>query len=182
MSRIGNKAITIPANTRIDIDGRTIKAEGPHGTLSVRVHESIGLAISDGKIAVSNIGGKDTKNFHGLYRTLINNIIVGVSEGFTRKLEMVGVGYRASSDGRNIVLDVGFSMSKKLPIPPGMKVNIEKNTQISIWGINKEQVGQFAANIRAIRPPEPYKGKGIRYDKEVVRRKAGKAGAVGKGE
>jgi large subunit ribosomal protein L6 len=125
-------------------------------------------------------GDKDYSNFHGLYRSLINNIVIGVSEGFSRKLELVGVGYRVSVDKSDVVLEVGYSNPKRLAIPSGIKATVEKNV-LTLWGINKEQLGQFAADIRKIRPPEPYKGKGIRYEGEVVRRKAGKAGAVGKG-
>jgi large subunit ribosomal protein L6 len=182
MSRIGNKPVPIPANTKVTIDGRTVKAEGPHGTLSVEVNDSVTLAVDKGQLMVANATGrKEDKKFHGLYRSLLNNIIIGVSEGFTRKLEMVGVGYKATVAGKEIVLDVGFSNSKRLKIPTGIKVSVEKNIAITLWGNNKEVLGQFAADIRKIRPPEPYKGKGIRYEGEVVRRKAGKAGAIGKG-
>jgi large subunit ribosomal protein L6 len=191
MSRIGNKPIPIPSNAKVTIDGQVVKAEGPHGTLTQEVKSQIGLSISDGQLIVSNTAGhKDDKKFQGLYRSLLNNIVTGVSEGFTRKLEMYGVGYKASVVGNNIVLDIGYSTSKKLVIPDGIKTSVtaisgktsaEASTIITLWGIKKDQLGQFAADIRALRPPEPYKGKGIRYQGEVVRRKAGKAGAVGKG-
>jgi large subunit ribosomal protein L6 len=182
MSRIGNKPIPVPSNTKVKVDGQQVTAEGPHGKLSVEVKTAISVELKDGKILVSNAtGGKDDKKYHGLYRSLINNIVIGVSEGFTRKLELVGVGYRASVDGKDVVLEVGYSNPKRVRIPDGVKASVDKNVTITIWGIDKERIGQFAADIRHVRPPEPYKGKGIRYENEVVRRKAGKTGAVGKG-
>jgi len=182
MSRIGNKPIPVPSNTRIKVDGQQVTAEGPHGKLSVEIKPVIGVELKDGKVFVSNAtGSKDDKKYHGLYRSLINNIVIGVSEGFTRKLELVGVGYRASVDSKDVILEVGYSNPKRVRIPDGVKASVEKNITITLWGIDKQKIGQFAADIRSVRRPEPYKGKGIRYEKEVVRRKAGKAGAVGKG-
>jgi large subunit ribosomal protein L6 len=182
MSRIGNKHIPLPSSTKVTIDGRKVTAVGPHGTLSLQVNDTVGLEVASDVLIVTNTSSaKEDKKFHGLYRSLINNMVVGVSEGFTRKLELVGVGYKAAVDAHDITLEVGYSNPKKLPIPAGIKASVEKNITITLWGIDKEQLGQFAADIRKIRPPEPYKGKGIRYEKEVVRHKAGKAGAVGKG-
>jgi large subunit ribosomal protein L6 len=182
MSRIGNKHIPVPANTKVSKSGLTVKADGPHGSLSLQVNDTIGLEITKDNLIVTNASGnKDNDKFHGLYRSLISNMVVGVSEGFTRKLDLVGVGYKAAVDGHDIVLEVGYSNPKRLAIPQGIKVSVEKNIAITLWGIDKAELGQFAANIRRIRPPEPYKGKGIRYTGEVVRHKAGKAGAVGKG-
>lgn len=182
MSRIGNKPIPIPAGTTVTIEDQKVSAAGPQGTLSLNIIDPVGVAVQDGFVVVTNRSGhKDHKKFHGLYRTLISNMLTGVSEGFTRRLEMTGVGYKAAIDGNELVLDVGFSTSKRLRIPEGIKVSIEKNTIITLWGIDKQQLGQFAADIRAVRPPEPYKGKGIHYEGEVIRRKAGKAGAGGKG-
>jgi len=182
MSRIGNRPIPIPDGTTVTVDGLKVQAKGRHGTLSLEVGHTVSVDIAEGKVTVRNSTGlKEHRKFHGLYRSLVNNIIEGVSEGFTRKLELVGVGYRASVDGKDIVLDVGYSDSKRVSIPEGIKASVEKNTMIALWGIDKQAVGQFAADIRATRRPEPYKGKGIRYEGEVVRRKAGKAGAVGQG-
>jgi len=182
MSRIGNKSIPIPAGTTVTVDGNTVTAKGQHGSLQVEVNDTVSVTVEDNKIIVKSVTGlKEHKNFHGLYRSLVNNIVVGVTEGFTRKLELVGVGYRASVAGSDVVLEVGYSNSKKLTIPKGIKATSDKPTELTLWGIDKQQVGQFAAHIREIRPPEPYKGKGIRYAGEKVRRKAGKAGAIGSG-
>ena len=173
----------IPKDTTVKVDGLNIEAKGPHGTLALTLSTKVEITVSDNKLLVSNTSGlKSDRKFHGLYRSLINNLIIGVSKGFTRKLELVGVGYRASVSGSDLVLDVGYSTSKKLRIPTGIKTSVEANNVIVLWGIDKQKIGQFAANIRAIRPPEPYKGKGIKYAEEVVRRKAGKTGAVGKGQ
>lgn len=183
MSRIGSKIIPIPEGTKVTIDGLNVTVEGKHGKLSQAVGEMVGIEIADGNLIVTNATGlKSDKKFHGLYRSLLNNLITGVSEGFTRKLEIVGVGYKSAIKDKVIVLDVGYSQSKKLPIPDGVKASVEKNIYITLWGIDKQQLGQFAALIRDVRPPEPYKGKGIRYKDEKVRRKAGKTGAIGKGE
>jgi len=182
MSRIGNQPVQIPDGTTVTIKGNVVEAKGQHGTLSVTFNDRVSVEIEDGLVRVHNVGGlKENRKFHGLYRSLINNIVIGVSEGFTRILELVGVGYRASVAGKEIVLEVGYSNPKKIAIPDGMKAEVDKNTVIRLWGPDKQIVGQFAANIREIRPPEPYKGKGIRYKDERVRRKAGKAGAIGTG-
>lgn len=182
MSRIGNKPIPIPGTTSIRLEGRRVIAKGPHGELSLDVNSAVDILLEDAQIIVKNSGNsKDNKKYHGLYRSLINNMVIGVSEGFTRKLELVGVGYKAAVAGNELVLDVGYSTSKKLKIPEGIKVSIEKGNLITLWGIDKAALGQFAANVRAVRPPEPYKGKGIKYEEEKIRRKAGKAGTVGKG-
>lgn len=183
MSRIGKLPIPIPDGTTVTVKGIEVQAKGQHGTLSVTVNESVGIEIDDGKLRVTNVTGlKEDRKYHGLYRALLNNIVIGVSEGFTKHLELVGVGYRASVQGKDLVLEVGYSNPVKLPIPDGVKATCEKPITISIWGIDKQKVGQFAAIVRDVRPPEPYKGKGIRYEKEHVRHKAGKAGAIGTGE
>jgi large subunit ribosomal protein L6 len=182
MSRIGNRAIPIPDGTKVTINDREVVAEGKHGRLSVTVGDTVGLELRDRRLVVTNASGlKSDKKFHGLYRSLLNNIIVGVSEGFTRRLEIVGVGYKAAVQGAELVIDAGYSHSVHLPIPHGVKAGVEKGI-VTLWGIDKQVVGQFAANIRKVRPPEPYKGKGIKYTEEIIRRKAGKAGAVGKGD
>jgi large subunit ribosomal protein L6 len=182
MSRIGKKAIPIPKGTTVTVKDREVEAKGQHGTLSVKIGDTVGVEIADDSVMLSNTTGlKEDRKFHGLYRSLVNNIVIGVSEGFTRKLELVGVGYKANVQGSDLVLDVGYSNPKPLPIPAGIKATVEKNTVITLWGIDKQQLGQFAAEVRSIRPPEPYKGKGIKYAEETIRRKAGKAGAVGSG-
>ncbi len=182
MSRIGKKPIPIPDGTKLTIKGNSVEAKGKHGTLFVEFNDSVSVEMADNELNVANATGlKADRKFHGLYRSLINNIVIGVSEGFTRKLQLEGVGYRSSVAGKDLVLEVGYSNPMKLQIPEGIKASVEKNTEITLWGIDKQAVGQFAAEVRAIRPPEPYKGKGIRYHDEIVRRKAGKAGAIGKG-
>jgi len=181
MSRIGKKLIPIPDGTTITVSGNDVTAKGPNGALAVTVNDKVNVAVEDANVVVTNISGlKEDRKFHGLYRSLINNIVIGVSEGFTKKLEMVGVGYRANVQGKDLILEVGYSNPVHLGIPDGVKASVEKNF-ITLWGSDKQVVGQFAAEIRATRPPEPYKGKGIRYTDEHVRRKAGKAGAVGQG-
>jgi len=182
MSRIGKTAIPIPKGTTVTVKGNLVEAKGQHGTLKVECNDLVDLEVKDGQVLVTNRTGlKEHRKYHGLYRSLVNNIVIGVSDGFTKNLELVGVGYRASVAGKDLVLEVGYSNPQKLQIPDGIKASVEKNTQITLWGINKQVVGQFAANVREIRPPEPYKGKGIRYKDEIVRRKAGKAGAIGQG-
>jgi large subunit ribosomal protein L6 len=182
MSRIGKLAIPIPAGTTVTINGREVHAKGKYGSLSTAVNDRVTVELEDKNLIVKSATGlKEDRKFHGLYRALLNNIVVGVSNGFTRNLELIGVGYRAAVQGKDLVLEVGYSNPVRLPIPDGVKATCEKPTQIQLWGIDKQKLGQFAANIRRVRPPEPYKGKGIRYEKEIVRRKAGKAGAVGSG-
>ena len=182
MSRIGKKAIPIPKGTTVTVKDREVEAKGQHGTLSVTVDGTVGVEVADDSVILTNVSGlKEHRKFHGLYRSLVNNIVIGVSEGFTRKLELVGVGYKANVQGNDLVLDVGYSNSKVMPIPKGVKATVDKNTIITLWGIDKQELGQFAAEIRDVRPPEPYKGKGIKYAEEKIRRKAGKAGAVGSG-
>ena len=182
MSRIGKLAIPIPSGTTVTVKGLDVEAKGQHGTLNIKVNESVKVEVEDGHLFVRNATGlKVDRKYHGLYRALLSNIVIGVSEGFTKNLELVGVGYRASVQGKDLVLEVGYSNPVKLPIPEGLKTTCDKPTIISIWGIDKQKVGQFAAIIRDVRPPEPYKGKGIKYEKETVRRKAGKAGAIGQG-
>ncbi|HEX9744370.1 MAG TPA: 50S ribosomal protein L6 [bacterium] len=182
MSRIGTLPVKVPSGTEVSVKNSTFTAKGQHGSLSVDFNAAVTVDFDDSTVMVKSVTGlKSDKKWHGLYRALINNAVIGVSEGFTRKLELIGVGYRAAISGKDIVLDVGYSNSKTLPIPDGITATVDNNTLITLWGINKHQLGQFAANIREVRPPEPYKGKGIRYQGERVRKKAGKAGAVGKG-
>jgi len=174
MSRIGKKPILIPEGVEVKIDAGKAIVKGPKGELSQEVRPEIGIEIKENKICIyPKRETKQTKAFWGLTRALVANMVKGVIDGYEKKLEMQGVGYRASLEGEDLVLQVGFSHPVKIKIPSELNVSLEKNI-ITISGIDKQLVGQFAAKIRKIRPPEPYKGKGIRYVGEVVRRKVGK--------
>jgi large subunit ribosomal protein L6 len=176
MSRLGKSPIDLPKGVEVKIVGNEIKISGPKGNVSYPTAEGISIKIEDGKLLViadENVEMPRTR--HGLYRALINNMIVGVSKGFEKKLTLVGVGYRAAVQGQNLDLQLGFSHPTKIAIPQTVQVAVDKSTTISITGIDKHAVGQFAAAVRAMRPPEPYKGKGIRYEGEWVRQKATKA-------
>lgn len=184
MSRIGKNPVAVPDGVEIQINGQELKAKGKLGELSLSVHEEVAIELTDvanddGKTAkVVKLSPKNDTSFAGqiwpTMRTLVDNIVVGVSEGFTKKLEIKGVGYRANLQGQDLVLALGFSHDVKYRIPEGIKVDVEKQTLITISGIDKQQVGQVAANIRGFKPPEPYKGKGVRYVDEYVLRKEGK--------
>jgi large subunit ribosomal protein L6 len=178
MSRIGKKPITIPPGVTVDIQGRDVKVTGPKGTLAWTLVPGVKVEVSGGELSVLTAdGSRKARSFQGLSRSLINNMVVGVSTGISKVLEISGLGYRAELDGDAVVLNVGFSHPIRFPLPEGIKASIEKNTIVTISGIDKQKVGQVAADIRALREPEPYKGKGIRYAGEKIRRKAGKAGA-----
>lgn len=178
MSRKGNLPIPIPKGVEVKISEKEISVKGPKGALHQPLVEGIVVKKEGNDLhVVLDEKHEDKGNFHGLYRALINNMVQGSSHHFERKLEMVGVGYRAAVQGRMLDLQIGFSHPTKLPIPEGVNVAVEKNTMISVTGANKQVVGQFAASVRAKRPPEPYQGKGIRYAGEYVRKKAGKAAA-----
>ncbi|NGX61542.1 MAG: 50S ribosomal protein L6 [Chlamydiae bacterium] len=177
MSRKAKIPIPFPKEVEAKVEGLVVTIKGPKGQLSQDVREGIEVSIKEGEIAVSLASTHSgEKNFLGLYWSLIFNMVKGVQEGYQKKLEMIGVGYRAAVQGNTLDIQAGFSHPTKMSIPEGIEVSIEKNTLITIKGIHKQRVGQFAADIRAKRPPEPYKGKGIRYADEYVRRKAGKAG------
>lgn len=174
MSRIGKKPILIPENVEVKIDGQKVIVKGPKGELSKEIRPEIKVELKESHLLVSpKIETKRTKAFWGLTRALIANMIKGVTEGYEKKLEIEGLGYRASLEGEDLVLFVGFTHPVKIKCPEGIKFLAEKNV-ITISGINKELVGEFASKIRKIRPAEPYKGKGIRYQGEVIKRKAGK--------
>jgi large subunit ribosomal protein L6 len=179
MSRIGMKPIEIPAKVQVALDGRRVSAKGPKGELSVEFADPITVRIEEGKVIVSRPDdSKTSKARHGLYRSLIANLVEGVSKGFEKKLEIRGTGYRAKVEGHNLVLNVGFSHQVIVPPPPTVTFSTEQRgdfTLVVISGPDKQLVGEIAAQVRRIRPPEPYKGKGIRYDGEWVRQKAGKA-------
>ncbi len=176
MSRIGKLPIQIPAGVTITVDSGTIKVQGPKGNLEQFVTPNVTVAIADGQLVVSrNDDSKPAKSEHGLMRALINNMVVGVTTGFEKKLEVNGVGFRVAVSGQNLEMSLGFSHPVKYVAPEGITITIDK-LNIAVSGISKQQVGQVAAEIRAFKKPEPYKGKGIKYADEVIIRKAGKAG------
>jgi len=179
MSRIGNNPVPLPGGVEIKVDGPGVSVKGAKGTLERTFDSRISFNVSEGEIEVIRADDhRDTRALHGLSRALLNNMVVGVSEGYKKDLEMVGVGYRASLKGKAIELLVGFSHPVVVEAPEGITFEVPETTKISVIGIDKQLVGQVAADIRKIRPPEPYKGKGIRYAGEYVRRKAGKAGVT----
>ena len=176
MSRIGKHPVIVPAGVTVEIDGHTVKVTGPKGTLERTFTPSTTLSLEDGQVKVDLIDGvADSNAQQGLTRTLINNMVVGVSEGFAKKLEMTGVGYRATLKGSDLDLSLGYSHPILYKAPENITFEVPDNTHITVKGISKEQVGQVAAEVRAKRPPEPYKGKGIHYAGEHIRRKLGKA-------
>jgi large subunit ribosomal protein L6 len=180
MSRIGNSPVPVPAGVEVKVDGSDVTIKGAKGTLERSFDARISFNVEEGTIEVVRANDdRDTRALHGLSRALLNNMVVGVSEGYKKDLEMVGVGYRASLKGKSLELLVGFSHPVQIEAPTGIEFEVPENTKISVSGIDKQLVGQVAANIRKVRPPEPYKGKGIRYVGEHVRRKAGKAGVTG---
>jgi large subunit ribosomal protein L6 len=175
MSRIGKKAVPLPKGVTATIDGKTVKVKGPKGELSVKLVDEVDAKIDGDSIEVTP--RKDMERaaqMWGLSRTLVNNLVVGVTQGFTQKLEIQGVGYRAAVQGKTLNLQLGFSHDVPYPIPDGITITAEKPTMLTVAGMDKQLVGQVAAEIRSWRPPEPYKGKGVRYEGEYVRRKEGK--------
>lgn len=182
MSRIGRKPIPVPAGVDVAIDeANLVRVTGPKGTLQFAFNRDLGISREDGQLLVTRPDDeREHRALHGLTRTLINNMILGVTQGFRKALEIQGVGYRAALDGQTLVLTVGYSHPVRLTPPPGISYTLESPTRIAVNGIDKQAVGEEAARIRRVRPPEPYKGKGIRYAGEVVRRKAGKTGKAKK--
>ena len=177
MSRIGNKPITVPDGVEVKIDGQKVTVKGPKGTLERDVHENMKLELNGNVLAVSRPNDEPkNRSLHGLTRTLINNMIQGTVNGFERKLEINGVGYRAQKQGNKLVLNLGYSHPVEMDAPEGITFDVPSQTEIIVKGIDKELVGQTAAVIRTKRPPEVYRGKGIKYAEEVIRRKEGKAG------
>ena len=178
MSRIGKAPITVPAGVNVSVDGRDVTVKGPKGELKMTVAPTMQVEVNEGVVTVSRPNDeKQNRSLHGLTRTLINNMVVGVNEGFSKTLEINGVGYRAAKEGKNLVLNVGYSHQVIMPEIEGIEVEVPNPNQVIVKGIDKQKVGQFAAEVRGKRPPEPYKGKGIKYDYEVIRRKEGKTGA-----
>lgn len=181
MSRIGRKPITVPGPVKVNVDGSQVMVKGPKGTLSQTFHPEMVIKLDDGTLTVERPSdAPNHRALHGLTRALLNNMVTGVSQGFTRKLIIEGVGYRAEMKDKTLVLNVGYSHPVLVEPPtPETSFNVEDRGKVVIVnGIDKELIGQLCAEIRGRRPPEPYKGKGIRYEDEVVRRKAGKAGKV----
>ena len=179
MSRIGLKPITIPAGVEVNVDENNhITVKGPKGTAERTLVPQMKVEVKDGILHVSRPDDtKENKSLHGLTRTLVNNMVVGVTEGFQKKLEINGVGYRAEKQGNKLVLYIGYSHLVEMPETADIQIDVPDANHIIVKGIDKQKVGQFAAEVRGKRPPEPYKGKGIKYDYEVIRRKEGKTGA-----
>ena len=178
MSRIGRAPITVPAGVEVKVNGQHVSVKGPKGALEMNVAPTMKVEVEAGVVHVTRPNDdKMNRSLHGLTRTLINNMVVGVSEGFSKTLEVNGVGYRASKEGKNLVLNVGYSHQVIMPETEDIQIDVPNPNQIIVKGIDKQKVGQFAAEVRGKRPPEPYKGKGIKYDHEVIRRKEGKTGA-----
>ena len=179
MSRIGLKPITVPAGVEISVaEGNVVTVKGPKGTLERKVVPQMKITMEDGVLKVARPDDtKESKSLHGLTRTLIDNMVIGVTQGFEKKLEINGVGYRASKEDNKLVMNIGYSHQVIVPETDEIKIDVPDANHIVIKGIDKQKVGQFAAEVRGKRPPEPYKGKGIKYDYEVIRRKEGKTGA-----
>lgn len=177
MSRVGRKPIVVPKGVEVKVNDNVITVKGPKGELSQDFSTLISFDINDGQIVVNRADeSKPAKSFHGLYRNLVNNMIIGVTEGFKKELEINGVGYRAEASGKSVIFSLGYSTQIEYVIPEGVNVECVSNTKVAVTGLDKAKVGQAAAEIRGLRPPEPYKGKGIKYADENIRRKVGKTG------
>lgn len=177
MSRIGKEPITIPSGVETKIDGQLVEVKGPKGTLNLNVPEPISVAVEDGKIVVTRPDDHRTnRSLHGLSRSLVNNLVVGVTEGYTIKMEIFGVGYRVALKGKDLEFSLGYSHPVLIEASEGITFAVDGNTKLSVSGIDKQKVGQVAAVIRRLRKDDPYKGKGIRYEGEQIRRKVGKTG------
>lgn len=181
MSRIGTRRIFIPDTVTINLEAAQITVKGPKGEIIVPIHHRVNLEQEGNTLTVKRSGNdRIARSLHGLTQVLIQNAVQGVVQGFTKRLELQGIGYRAQTDGRKLTLSVGYTQPVVVEAPEEISFSVEKNTLITVSGIDKQLVGQVAANIRSVRKPEPYKGKGIRYEGEIIRRKAGKAAKAGK--
>jgi large subunit ribosomal protein L6 len=179
MSRVGKAPIELPSGVEVTVDDDVVSVKGPKGDLSETLDPRISTSVDDGVVTLTRVDDeRETRALHGLSRALVNNMVIGVSEGYQKELTAVGVGYRAALKGQTLELQVGFSHPVLVEAPDGIEFEVPEPTKIFVRGIDKQLVGQIAANVRAARPPEPYKGKGIRYVDEYVRRKAGKAGVA----
>ena len=176
MSRIGNRVLTLPSNVTLTVDGNVVTVNGPKGTLSTEINKHITVEVKENEVVITR-DSDEFKNFHGTANANIKNMLVGVSEGFEKKLEAVGVGYRFALKGNTLVVTAGYSHPVEVEIPEGIKLEVPSNTELFVRGADKQLVGEFAANVRKIRQPEPYKGKGIRYKDEYIIRKVGKKAA-----
>ncbi|WP_419780432.1 50S ribosomal protein L6 [Maridesulfovibrio sp.] len=177
MSRIGKKPVEIPSGVEVTVGADVVSVKGPKGTITTPVHPMVSFTIADNAVEVKRSGdSRQERAQHGLHRSLLANCIEGVSKGFSKTLEVVGVGYKVNVQGKMIVLNVGFSHPVNYELPAGIEANAEGNTKLTISGVDKQLVGEVAAQLRRVRPPEPYKGKGIKYIDEQIRRKAGKSG------
>ncbi|UVI37209.1 50S ribosomal protein L6 [Brevibacterium spongiae] len=177
MSRIGKNPISVPSGVEVKVDGQDVAVKGPKGELSVTIAEPITVSLEEGVITVARPDEeRESRSLHGLSRTLINNMIVGVTEGYSKGLEIVGTGYRVLAKGSNLEFALGYSHPIVVEPPEGISFSVDGQTKVAVHGIDKQLVGETAANIRKLRKPEPYKGKGVRYAGEIVRRKVGKAG------
>ncbi|MCL5038549.1 MAG: 50S ribosomal protein L6 [Firmicutes bacterium] len=177
MSRIGRKPVQVPAGVQVAVEGNTIRIKGPKGELSRELHQDMSVKLEGNEVIVVRPSDENFhRALHGLTRTLVQNMVEGVTRGFSKNLELVGVGYRAAKSGNKLVLTVGYSHPVEMVPPPGIEVEVPNPTSVVVKGSNKELVGQFAAEIREVRPPEPYLGKGIKYAGEHIRRKVGKTG------
>jgi large subunit ribosomal protein L6 len=180
MSRIGRLPIAVPSSVDVTIEGRRLTVKGPKGTLTRELHPDMAVSREDGQLVVTRpTEQKVHKQLHGLTRTLVNNMVVGVTDGYRKGLEITGVGYRAAKVGEKLQLNLGYSHPIEIEPPTGISFEVENPTRLAVVGIDKELVGQIAARVRATRKPEPYKGKGVKYAGERIRRKAGKAGKIG---
>jgi large subunit ribosomal protein L6 len=178
MSRVGKKLIPIPEKTQVAYEDGRLTVKGPKGSLTRTIHPAVQLDVRDTDIAVApTIDDSKSRAFQGLFRSLISNMVIGVDQGFERVLEITGIGYRAEVKGRSIVFNLGYSHPVNFQLPEGITAEVEKNNIVKLFGIDKELLGQTAASIRGLRPPEPYKGKGVKFKGEYIQRKAGKAGA-----
>jgi large subunit ribosomal protein L6 len=179
MSRVGKRSIPIPDGVSVNVGDGSVQVKGPKGTLSERLPQAITVTIESGEVCLARPDErKQTRALHGLARALVANMVKGVTQVFSKELEIQGVGYRADVQGKKLTLNVGYSHPVEMVVPEGLKVSVDRNVMIKVEGASRQRVGQFAADVRAVRPPEPYKGKGIRYLNEHVRRKVGKAGAT----
>ena len=177
MSRIGNKPVVIPAGVTVDLKDSTVTVKGPKGELTYTFNQNISLEQREGEVVFTRPDdSKENKTIHGTTRAVFNNMVVGVTDGFQKELELIGVGYRAQLQGKKLVLNVGYSHPVEFTPEEGVEIEVPSNTKVIVKGYDKQKVGELAANIRGVRPPEPYKGKGIRYVDEFVRRKEGKTG------
>ncbi len=177
MSRIGKLPIDLPQGVSLKIEESVVKVSGPKGALEQQIRPEVSVAVVENQVVVSRVNdSKPAKSYHGLYRKLVSNMVSGVSEGFSKTLSIIGVGYRVEMNGQNLLFNLGYSNPIEFPLEEGLTATLEGNNKLTISGIDAQKVGQTCAEIRSLRPPEPYKGKGVRYENEYVRRKIGKAG------